>query len=108
MRPIEFRQWLNKRKVMQYGAGIVKDGHWHGFSSVTFSEDPIMQFTGLLDKNGKKIYEGDILSFSGLSKFHQKPFVIEWIEKDARFSDYSPKNQAEVIGNIYENEELLK
>lgn len=76
----------------------------------------IGQFTGLLDKNGKEIYEGDILKVES-----EKLMVIGWSEKFASFiinrKDWTfshwfgescdPYNY-EVVGNIYENPELLK
>ena len=68
----------------------------------------LMQFTGLLDKNGKEIYEGDILKYRGKLSFNDPPFVVEWQNDDARWTEFYPSNNFEVIGNIYENPELLK
>jgi len=89
----------------------------------------LMQFTGLHDKNGKEIYEGDILQqvhyvFSNDEYDHKgfKKLIIQvsWGQKEAAFifkvikkidiempKDYKEPYR-EVIGNIYENPELLK
>lgn len=77
----------------------------------------LMQFTGLLDKSGKEIYEGDIINFDPL-KSNYKPFigVVTYSEFGTRFigrvedwGDYQfYGKETEIIGNIYENPELLK
>lgn len=81
-----------------------------------------LQCTGLRDKNGKLIFEGDIVHKSG-SKFNGEKIIseIEWCETSAHFvySDYigiggshefrtGTAGKMEVLGNIYENPELIK
>lgn len=72
------------------------------------------QFTGLTDKNGKKIFEGDIIEFDCDSLG-----VIEWDEDCAKFAIHYDENiltdfdsyygfNCEVVGNIYDNPELLE
>ena len=83
-----------------------------------FDEVEFMENTGLMDKNGKYIYEGDIVTVNGtwdcIIKYKQSScaFVLKSIDSrwsTGYFSNYDDiEEMLEVIGNIYENEELLK
>lgn len=88
-----------------------------------FDEIELMQFTGLKDKNGKEIYEGDIVKFSdcdddvyvtpvvwdknyacfGVSFSGKYPISFDYLEEF-----YTDLKDIEVVGNIYENPELLE
>jgi len=74
-----------------------------------------MQYTGLKDKNGKDVFEGDVLRITSWSTTfkvvwddYYAKFTVVKIESDlGRKLDYIPSEECEIIGNIYENPELL-
>jgi uncharacterized phage protein (TIGR01671 family) len=74
-------------------------------------EFELMQFTGLKDKNGKEIYEGDIVK-TDYGKIGEVVFHINRvsyiIHDPDHFNEKLCDSPIEVIGNIYENESLLK
>jgi hypothetical protein len=138
MRKIAFRAWDKKNKEMVYDFWIGSreamirnveqqdiEGH-----SVTLGEPikdyELMQFTGLLDRNGIKIYEGEILEHpdycnmalegnltsavewgqTGDSDGYVHGIHFEWVVGGNTLADVY--QESKVIGNIYENQELLE
>jgi uncharacterized phage protein (TIGR01671 family) len=106
MRNIKFRAWIPTAKIM-VSDGLMIGNFGEGEGSVLVDSELQsgealkgliwMQFTGLLDKNGKEVFEGDILKSEYGNIFEIKDMHLMWNEKEV-----------EVIGNIYENPELLK
>lgn len=86
--------------------------------SVEFDEVKLIQSTGLFDKNGKEIFEGDILDYKGrkaLVRWHGSyaSFIYRFVDELQKLNaEWNPLYLAylkcEVIGNIYENPELLE
>lgn len=125
MQPIKFRAWDKERNKWLDDAswlGHFDDFYFTDINSVfeDFDKDIVlMQFTGLLDKNGREIYEGDIVDAPGHYGVGQVLWGVDhdggWVLKDkpnsipgAFFLGHIPDSDMEVIGNIYENPELLK
>jgi len=103
MREIKFRQWNFESKKFRY-VGAIDDGVWAGVSSLDFDKSPLMQFTGLHDKNGKEIYEGDILTapFGDCSTKHKVYFENGCFKLAWKSLDEWNKDDLEIIGNICE------
>ena len=122
MREIKFRFWDKKSKEMRIPVGYLEqylifesDIERHYTSGV------LMQYTGLKDKNGVEIYEGDIISnpsgdgydLINVIEFDRGVFsiVVEGDEMNPYYVEYPLYDwhkEAEIIGNIYENSELLE
>jgi len=117
-REIKFRAWDKKTERFQSGFHLTSDGKII-FACLIENEDYILsQFTGLLDKNWKEIFEGDIVRFwanpkdYGGYKGHDYIASVEWDEFSVGFilSDGHGLRDFEflqVVGNIYQNPELL-
>jgi uncharacterized phage protein (TIGR01671 family) len=114
MREIKFRAWRGgDGGCMEFGHYVADHGNinWFDLSNSVGKDLILMQYTGLKDKNGKEIYEGDILDEKSNS-----PFKVVWRDGDCGFCadsgdtlDYNLHALArffEVVGNICENKDL--
>ena len=131
-REIKFRAWDKTENVMSYSDVEMFDdmvgfrfGHF-GINVDTVDDINLMQFTGLHDKNGREIYEGDIIGV----EFMRRPFNLkgQWGRKrdneifEVVYSDawgafggteggaiffFHDMEEIKVIGNIYENPDYL-
>jgi len=132
MREIKFRVWDKKRKFMiyedttPYSFEMYLDGsfcihrydkrsdgkkeHWYVEDSENYE---LMQYIGIKDKNGKEIYEGDIICvvFRDTKPFKDNYTIVveEYGINVFHVGDWSvEEDECEVIGNIYENQELIE
>lgn len=108
MRVIKFRVWNKDCEEMIFLRELLLINK---LNKVLMTEDStyiIMQFTGLNDKNGKEIYEGDIING------RYGTLKVSWDKFDAGFFPFhmtinaTDGSECEVIGNIYENKEMIK
>lgn len=126
MKDLKFRAWLKNYNCYADVLGFEQGRLFVQFQSgeraqrrlyVPIEDCVLEQYTGLKDKNGKEIYEGDIVEYTtryyGNEKRHRK--IVEWKEWDSDdFGEphnlgYSNLSECmEVIGNVHENADLLE
>jgi len=110
MREIKFRVWNKIDKEMIYCSSIEVEDSNRGLICCgnVYRADAIMQYTGLKDKNSKEIYEGDILKIPIGDGGYVVVMFEDGMFKAMKYYDFLRDFEPEVVGNIYENPELLK
>lgn len=127
MREIKFRAWDGRHIAEVIGIKFSADLTPHSVLTVispnmvyeSIAEIKLMQFTNLLDKNDKEVFESDILKDN-----YGTTYIVEWEEEQTPGFHLTPidepkvqieeyklwrdSDRIEVIGNIYENPELIK
>nr|DAS12886.1 MAG TPA: YopX protein [Caudoviricetes sp.] len=128
MRTIKFRGLRIGLEGFAYGLPDYYEMYdeW-GIGDYAVDEDTIDQFTGLYDKNGNEIYEGDIVEINTkgiISKEAKRILVVEWYQEECKYvlsdensDDYGcdeltslfiKRKNLKVIGNIHDNPKLFK
>lgn len=119
-RPIKFRVWNKLYNMWDNTFHLLQNGNlWSNWGG-SFKPDEdfwVTQFTGLYDKNGKEIWEGDIVNVYNHAYDISETFTISWEADWASYNfenkksggrmDVSVAQDSEIIGNIFENPELI-
>lgn len=129
MNNLKFRAWDKRREDFRNDIFVDTNGNLHQFSKITGYGQAItyldnkhivlMQSTGLKDKYGVEIFEGDIVqysdgeySFTGVVENSVFGIYVESKYDNYNFEDFSDENTRKsdvtIIGNIYENKGLLE
>jgi uncharacterized phage protein (TIGR01671 family) len=123
-REIRFRVWDKETSTMLYPWDMPDRGHhsfgvwsgslgYHNLQS-GWGTNKIMQYTGLKDKNGKEVFESDIVYWPHMEAYgivyynsDEVHYFVKPIRTEDETESYLDSTHMEVIGNIYENPELI-
>lgn len=126
MREIKFRAWDTSKKRMwgcnemgrdeltinPDGRGFVNVNGQSAYLSEYMTHLIPLQYTGLRDKNGREIFEGDIVKVKTMDNKERNNDIVQYYDHACAFTaggqGFIYFTEIEIIGNIYENPELLK
>lgn len=110
MREIKFRAFQDNQMLI---SPISTNYGLQRFFGLLYEDTPVMQYTGLKDCNGKEIYEGDIVKYSSdapvVVTYENQGFIASNCNDTCKspLKVFTDINKWVVIGNIYENPELI-
>ena len=124
MRELKFRAWIKGYNCYADVLGFEQGKLFVQFQSgeraqhrlyVPIEDSALEQYTSLKDRNGKEIYEGDIVNIQGIKYYVDFEHGGFWFNNDNRkwkanrpFTHFQEINDTEVVGNVHENPDLLE